>query len=155
MRRHEPDGYDCPFCRKLRRVDADADAPVGLVHIDDQVGVIVNHTSWNGRPSSLMVVPRLHVENLYALPDALGSHLLRAARRSAYALLTVDQCDGIAVRQHNEPAGGQDVWHLHIHVISSWHGEEFGAAGATRRVTSPAEQDERSAALRPAYLAAP
>ncbi|MGH3488260.1 MAG: HIT family protein [Actinopolymorphaceae bacterium] len=155
MRRHEPEGYDCPFCRLLRRADTEQEVPGGIVHVDDHLGVIVNHTSWNGRPSSLMVVPRLHVENLYALPDDLGPHLLRAARRSASALLVVDQCDGIAVRQHNEPAGGQDVWHLHIHVISSWHGEEYGAACATRRLTSPAEQHERSAALRPVYAAVP
>ena len=26
-------------------------------------------------------------------------------------------CAGISTRQHNEPAGGQDVWHLHVHVF--------------------------------------
>ncbi|MEQ7124276.1 HIT domain-containing protein [Actinopolymorpha sp. B11F2] len=154
MHRHEPNEYACPFCRLLRGEDTDISTPGGIVHQDEHIGVIVNPTSWNGRPGQLMVIPTRHVENLYALPDDLGARLLPAARRAAAALLAIDQCDGIAVRQHNEPAGGQDVWHLHIHVISCWHGEEFGAAGATRRITTLVEQHERAAALRPAYAAA-
>lgn len=26
-------------------------------------------------------------------------------------------CDGISTRQHNEPAGNQDVWHFHQHIF--------------------------------------
>ena len=32
----------------------------------------------------------------------------------AVAMRTAYACDGISIRQHNEPAGGQDVWRLHI-----------------------------------------
>ena len=41
------------------------------------------------------------------------------AMRAAYA------CDGISVRQHNEPAGGQDVWHLHVHVFPRYDGDRL------------------------------
>lgn len=155
MRRHQPDGYDCPFCRLLRGEATDLSTPAGIVAQHERVAVIVNPASWNGRPSNLMVVPTQHVENLYELPDDLSTHLLPAARRAASALVAVDQCDGIAVRQNNEPAGGQDVWHLHVHVISCWQGEEFNLAEATRRLTRLAEQRERAAALRAAYSAVP
>jgi histidine triad (HIT) family protein len=32
--------------------------------------------------------------------------------------------EGISTRQHNEPAGDQDVWHLHVHVFARQHGDE-------------------------------
>ncbi len=38
-------------------------------------------------------------------------------RRVAVAICTGYACDGVTVRQNNEPAGGQDVWHLHTHMI--------------------------------------
>jgi histidine triad (HIT) family protein len=39
--------------------------------------------------------------------------------RIAYA------CDGISLRQHNEPAGDQDVWHLHVHVFPRHQGDHL------------------------------
>jgi hypothetical protein len=38
MRLHEPEGYDCPFCRLLRRADTEHEVPGGIVHVDDHVG---------------------------------------------------------------------------------------------------------------------
>lgn len=154
MRSHEPVGYDCPFCRLLRGENTPISTPAGIVHQDDHVGVIVNPASWNGRSSNLMVVPTLHVENLYELPDEVGAHLFPAARRAAAALRAVDGCDGIVLRQHNEPAGGQDVWHLHVHVIPSWLNEASSGPGGTRRWTSLADQQQRAASLRAAYRVA-
>ena len=38
-------------------------------------------------------------------------------KRIANALKKVYKCDGVSSRQHNEPAGNQDVWHYHLHVF--------------------------------------
>jgi histidine triad (HIT) family protein len=35
----------------------------------------------------------------------------------AVAIRSTYGCDGISTRQHNEPAGYQDVWHYHVHVF--------------------------------------
>ena len=32
-------------------------------------------------------------------------------------------CDGVSIRQHNEPAGNQDVWHYHLHVFPRYAGD--------------------------------
>jgi diadenosine tetraphosphate (Ap4A) HIT family hydrolase len=48
------------------------------------------------------------------------------------------RCDGVSTRQHNEPAGDQDVWHLHVHVLPRHQGDQLylrhldGAYGARR-----------------------
>ena len=39
-------------------------------------------------------------------------------------------CPGVSTRQHNEPAGNQDVWHYHVHVFPRWHGDRlYGSEG--------------------------
>jgi histidine triad (HIT) family protein len=34
-------------------------------------------------------------------------------------------CDGTSTRQHNEPAGNQDVWHYHMHVFPRYAGDRL------------------------------
>ncbi|WP_222619102.1 hypothetical protein [Ornithinibacillus hominis] len=40
----------------------------------------------------------------------------RVAQLTALAMKDTYDCDGITTRQHNEPAGSQDVWHYYLHV---------------------------------------
>ena len=62
-------------------------------------------------------------ENIYTLPDELAGRIAHMVRRVAVAIRTGYPCDGVTVRQNNEPAGGQDVWHLHTHVIPRYIGD--------------------------------
>ena len=34
-------------------------------------------------------------------------------------------CQGISTRQHNEPAGDQDVWHFHVHVYPRYDNDDL------------------------------
>ena len=36
-------------------------------------------------------------------------------------------CEGISLHQYNEPAGNQDVWHYHLHVIPRWPNDDLYA----------------------------
>lgn len=49
-------------------------------------------------------------------PDDLA-HLIKATQKIARAAMSVFSADGLTISQFNEPAGGQVVFHLHIHVI--------------------------------------
>jgi histidine triad (HIT) family protein len=60
-------------------------------------------------------------------------------RLAALALKAVYVCEGVSTRQHNEPAGGQDVWHYHVHVTPRFEGDNF----YTGRVRRPFPQVER------------
>jgi hypothetical protein len=42
-------------------------------------------------------------------------------------------CEGISTRQHNGPAGNQDVWHFHLHVFPRYPND--GLCGGKRRFT--------------------
>ncbi|WP_342215965.1 HIT family protein [Nocardia brasiliensis] len=49
-------------------------------------------------------------------------------REIAVAMRATHRCDGVSTRQHNEPAGGQDVWHYHGHLFPRYHGDDLCGA---------------------------
>ncbi|MFZ6003622.1 MAG: HIT family protein [Actinomycetota bacterium] len=115
MHNHEPGGYRCPFCRNIR--DGESDMPFEVLHRDDDVLVKVNPKWWPNNPGAALVIPVEHHENLYDLPVRLAEPILRATRFTALAMKSAFGCEGVSTRQHNEPAGNQDVWHFHVHVF--------------------------------------
>ncbi|WP_152360247.1 HIT family protein [Microlunatus speluncae] len=149
-RSHEPVGYDCPFCRLLSGGSTPISTQDNLVYRDEATAVIVSAHWWEANPGTLLVIPVDHVENLYQLPDRLTGPLLATCRRAARALVEVDGCDGTSLRQHNEPAGSQDVWHLHLHVIPRWDGDAFNRGEHRLRPVELAEQHAFAARIRAA-----
>jgi len=103
-----------------------------------------------GNPVSVLVVPHLHHENLYALPDAPLAATAVMVKRVAVAMRQVLGCEGITVAQHNEPAGGQDVWHYHVHLHPRHVGDGFAEA---KWINMPLDERARYAAQLRAALA--
>jgi histidine triad (HIT) family protein len=63
------------------------------------------------------VVPKNPARTIIDIaPDDL-THVMKATQRIARAALKVFAADGITIQQFNEPAGGQVVFHLHVHMI--------------------------------------
>lgn len=91
-------------------------------------------------PVSTLVVPNETYENLYELPDDLLCAVHCFTKRLALALKHVLKCDGVTIRQHNEPAGGQDVWHYHVHVIPRFNGDAFHEEAWRPLPTTPEER---------------
>ena len=86
---------------------------------------LVNPRFWPNNPGSLIVVPIEHNENLYVLTDEVGAAVHRAVREARCALRLAYACRGTSTRQHNEPAGYQDVWHYHVHVFPRQRGDRL------------------------------
>src|SRR5687767_7288709 len=108
---HAPPGYDCPFCRYAAGEGNELIGPEHVIESTDETMTFVAPRVW-GRCEGLLVIPKAHHENLYELPEELGTPLFRAMRRAAVALKDAEGCDGTSTRQHNEPAGNQDLWHF-------------------------------------------
>jgi histidine triad (HIT) family protein len=122
---HEPDGYICPFCENI--ASGRGDFPVDIVHAFDEVVVTMNPRWKPTNHGAVLVIPINHYENIYAMPDHLGEPLLRAIRETSLAMKLAYGCDGVSTRQHNEPAGNQDVWHFHIHVFPRYDDDALDA----------------------------
>ena len=68
-------------------------------------------------PGHTLVLPKSPARNILDVsPDDLA-HVAKVAQKVAQAAMTVFKADGVTVQQFNEPAGGQVVFHLHVHVI--------------------------------------
>ena len=68
-------------------------------------------------PGHTLVLPKAPARNLLDVtPDDLAAVAV-AAQKIAKAAMTVFSADGITMQQFNEGAGGQVVFHLHLHII--------------------------------------
>ena len=57
-------------------------------------------------------------------------------------------CDGTSLRQHNEPAGNQVIFHFHLHVFPRWEGDNLYANHENNRSVSVDERAPYAEKLR-------
>jgi histidine triad (HIT) family protein len=73
-------------------------------------------------PGHALVLPKAPARNILDVsPDDLA-HVMKVAQKVARAATQVFRADGVTVQQFNEAAGGQVVFHLHVHVIPRQQG---------------------------------
>ena len=73
-------------------------------------------------PGHTLVLPKAPARNILDIaPDDLVAVTL-AAQKVAKAVVKVFGADGVTVQQFNEGAGGQVVFHLHLHIIPRKNG---------------------------------
>jgi histidine triad (HIT) family protein len=128
---HRPADYQCPFCSLIRDIDrhlADPQTSFFVYH-DSLVSILVPTRHYANIKGNVLVVPNQHHENIFDIDCSLGTPLLEATQRVAFAMKRHFRCDGVSTRQHNEPAGYQDVWHFHIHVFPRYHNDNLYAGG--------------------------
>lgn len=76
-------------------------------------------------PGHTLVVPKAPSRNLLdAAPETLAQ-LLPTVQKISTAVKAAFSADGISIMQFNETAGGQTVFHLHIHVIPRHDGVDL------------------------------
>ena len=73
-------------------------------------------------PGHTLVVPKSPCRNLLDADPAVLARLLPVVQRVARAVQSAFAADGVSVMQFNEAAGGQSVFHLHMHVIPRFEG---------------------------------
>lgn len=101
---------DCLFCRIVA-----GEIPARRVHEDELC--IAFHDIRPKAAVHVLLVPRLHVDSLEALEprhDTLTAHLLRVLPPLARRLGLED---GFRTAIHTGPAGGQEIYHLHLHLL--------------------------------------
>jgi len=68
-------------------------------------------------PGHTLVLPKAPARNLLDIAPADLAHVMQVAQKIAQAQMRAFNADGITLQQFNESAGGQVVFHLHVHVI--------------------------------------
>ena len=68
-------------------------------------------------PGHTLVLPKAPVRNILDVDADDFAHVMKIAQKIAKAAMKAFNTDGVTVQQFNEGAGGQVVFHLHVHVI--------------------------------------
>src|SRR5579884_692372 len=117
MFNHEPPNYDCPFCKLIRGEDDEINTQEDIIYQDKNTLAYVAPKWWINNPGNILVVSKEHIENIYDIPDQLLADVYKTVKKIATAIRKSYPSEGTSTRQHNEPAGNQDVWHFHVHVF--------------------------------------
>ena len=103
-------------------------------------------------PGHTLVIPKAPARNLLDITPSDLSLLIGTVQKIAQASKTAFTADGITLGQFSEAAGGQEVFHLHFHIIPRKNGVAMKPPASIREVPDILKQH---AALLSAALAAP
>jgi histidine triad (HIT) family protein len=101
---------NCIFCRI-----AAGEIPSSKVHEDGDI--VVFKDIHPAAPVHLLMVPKEHIENLMTAESRHESLLGRMLALAPRLAREQGATDGFRIVINNGPDGGQEVYHLHIHVL--------------------------------------
>jgi histidine triad (HIT) family protein len=136
----------CPFCEIIAgRLESSP------VYEDDQVVAFLDINPVTR--GHLLVVPRAHAARLSALDPGTGASLFAVAHRIALALYAADlPCEGVNLFLADGEAAGQEVDHVHLHVIPRVTGDGFRIEASGQQPGRP-ELDATAGQIRIALAA--
>jgi histidine triad (HIT) family protein len=73
-------------------------------------------------PGHTLVIPKAPARTFLDIKVDDLAHLMSVTQKIARAAMNVFAADGLTIQQFNEPAGGQVVFHLHVHIIPRKNG---------------------------------
>ena len=107
---------ECIFC-----AIAKGEAPAEVVYEDQATLAFLDINP--ATPGHTLVIPKVHVRNIYDLNDEIAAAVMRTATRVARGLRNALRPDGMNLMQANERAGFQSVFHFHFHLVPRWVGD--------------------------------
>lgn len=152
MHNHEPAGYKCPMCLLASGEGSEYNKLDDVVYQDERILAYIAPKWWVNNPGNVIVVPKEHIENIYDIDSVTLSEVYALGKRIAIAMKTSYGCDGVSFRQHNEPAGNQNVWHFHLHVFPRWEGDDLYQNHDKKRWVTEEEKKPYAEKLRAALV---
>jgi histidine triad (HIT) family protein len=101
---------DCIFCQIVA-----GKAEASIAYEDDATVAFMDLRQTS--PGHTLVVPKRHIRDIFELDAATGAALIATTAGVARAVRVAFEPDGINIWQSNEAAAGQEVFHLHFHVL--------------------------------------
>ncbi len=128
MYSHEPSNYICPLCQIAKGETTEkGNQEESVFFRDSTITAFIAGKWWKTNPGHAVIIPNKHIENIYAMPEEVGHAIFDFSKKVAIAFKKTYGCQGVSTRQHNEPAGNQDVWHFHLHVFPRYEGDNLYA----------------------------
>ena len=150
LKSNTPEGYTCPICLGIHEADSSETLmrPADIIYKDDLVTGFINSFFIGKNAGHAIVVPNDHYENIYDLPAEIGHRVFDVSQKISLAMKKVYGCDGITIRQNNEPAGDQHAFHFHLHVFPRYKDDGYNAVQPSeKRLADPKERSGYAARL--------
>ncbi len=133
---------DCVFCEVLA-----GRLPASVVMREGRCTAFMDIQPVNA--GHVLVVPDDHAASLAELPEDAGARLFRTAQKVAAALYGSGlRCEGVNLLLADGEAAGQDVFHVHLHVIPRFEGDGFGLTFGPDYANRPGREELERAAER-------
>ncbi len=127
MYNHAPKDYKNPFDVVVGGGDFDGilTNKEDIFFRDDTITAFIAALRSPNNAGNALVISNKLYENLYDIPDEVLARIHIFSKKLAIAMKEIYKCDGVSVLQHNEPEGGQHVWHYHLHVIPRYKNDQL------------------------------
>ncbi|MCL1890301.1 MAG: HIT family protein [Desulfovibrionaceae bacterium] len=100
----------CIFCKIIQ-----GELPCAKVYEDAQTLAFLDLNPLS--PGHTLLLPKVHADTLLSLDSGSGEALIQAMRKIGQAMITGLGAEGFNCLQNNFSAAGQEVMHLHWHII--------------------------------------
>lgn len=101
---------DCIFCSIVK-----GEIPAARIFEDDEVLVFMDIGPII--KGHVLIIPKKHYDPVTETPDDILARLHLTAKKMARAQMNGLGADGVNILQNNGKASGQEVPHIHVHVI--------------------------------------
>ena len=111
---------DCLFCAIAKK-----QIPSHIIYEDAHVLAFLDIHPL--APGHTIVIPKIHSETIVDLPDKEMAPFLKGVKKTTALLASALNPDGFTMGINQGKAAGQDVDHLHFHIIPRWHNDKGGS----------------------------
>jgi histidine triad (HIT) family protein len=132
---------ECIFCKIIA-----GEIPATVIHEDADslvfmdIGPIIK--------GHALVVSKKHYDPITRTPDEILAGMHVTAKRIAQAQMNALGADGVNIMQNNGKAAGQEVEHIHIHVIPRFADDGHRWNWNARKYDSMEEMNELAGRIR-------
>jgi histidine triad (HIT) family protein len=125
MYNHEPKDYKCPLCILVKKEDTGITNGDDIIYQDKLITAFIAGKWWLTNPGHVIIIPNKHFENIYDIDVEYLHAIHDFSKKVAIAFKKTYKAEGTSIRQHNEHAGNQDVWHYHLHVFPRFNDDKL------------------------------
>lgn len=110
---------DTIFMKIIRK-----EVPADIVYEDDQTLAFLDIAP--NAPGHTLVIPKKPFRNIFDVDRETFAAVMETVRKIAPAVRDAVGATGVHINSNHEPEAGQEVLHLHMHIIPRRDRSEFG-----------------------------
>ena len=108
----------CIFCKIVHK-----QALASVIYEDETVIVFLDIRPLN--MGHTLVIPKTHFVDIFDTPEKDLSQVHKIAKIVSCAVKKATDADGISIIQQNGKAAGQDIFHIHVHIVPRFDGQKL------------------------------